>query len=154
MLRNALLTFTLLALVAPAVQAQNIDNEIELSRAVIQAERKALVEAVVRPTAQQDEEFWTVYWNYRGQLGSLGDRTVALIREYADSYGSLTDEQAQRLLKESVDIDVRESKIKKSFLKKFNKVLTPIQVARLYQVENKLDAVIKFELAAEIPLAE
>jgi hypothetical protein len=97
MFRNALLVITLLALVAPAVQAQNIDNEIELSRAVIQAERQALMSAVVRPTAQQDEEFWKVYWNYRGQIAKLGDRTVALIKEYSESYGSLTDEQAQRI---------------------------------------------------------
>jgi hypothetical protein len=83
----------------------------------------------------------------------VGDRIVALILTYADSYENLTDEVADTLVSEFVSIEKERARLKAKYLPKFKKVLPARKVARFYQVENKLDIVVLAEMAQEIPLA-
>jgi hypothetical protein len=96
--------------------------------------------------------FWPVYNDYVAALRKINDRNVKLITSYAAAYENLTDSQATAFMKESMDIDSAHTKLKQEWMPKFGEVLSPKMVARFFQIENKLDAVIKFELAAEIPL--
>ena len=66
----------------------------------------------------------------------------------------MTPEFAERLLEESFDIATQFDKTRQSHVRKFKKVLPVIKVVRLYQIENKLDAVLNFQLAAKIPLVQ
>ena len=58
------------------------------------------------------------------------------------------------MLDEMLAIQHDEVKVKKSHLSKFRKVLSEVKVARLYQIENKIDAAIRVELASGISLIE
>jgi polyhydroxyalkanoate synthesis regulator phasin len=151
-MKKLILVLGLVSLIfATGVSAQ-AEPSTDLSRAVIQAERKVFVEAAVQPSPQQADAFWKTYWEYRGQIKGISDRYVALVEEFVESYGSLNDDQASRMVKEAMAIDLDHVKVKQKYFKRFNKVLTSRQVARLYQIESKMDAVIKAELAAVIPL--
>ena len=75
-----------------------------------------------------------------------------LILDLANEFETLTGDRAQEMLKESLKIEGDRTKLKNKYIKKFNKVLPPKTVVRFLQIENKLDAVINYELAAAIPL--
>ena len=79
---------------------------------------------------------------------------MELISEYRDAYvnKTLSDQQALKLLEEYQLFKQLKLNIRKSFVQKFKEILPPKKVVRFFQVENKLDAIINFELAGGIPL--
>jgi hypothetical protein len=53
-----------------------------------------------------------------------------------------------------VGLEDHEVKLKRSIIPKLSKALPGLKVARYMQLENKVRALVKYELAAEIPLAQ
>jgi hypothetical protein len=137
------------------VCAQQARDGIEVTRAVIKAERRGIVSMNLELIDAESKAFWPVYDEYWVQMKKIGDREVVLIEDFAKNYNyeSLTNEKAEDMLKELLSIMKAENKLKKKYVKKFMKVLPAKKVLRYYQIENKLDTVINFELAATIPLA-
>ncbi|MGB5399835.1 MAG: hypothetical protein WBO71_06435, partial [Thermoanaerobaculia bacterium] len=88
----------------------------------------------------------------REAMRKVDDRSVTLINGYAESFDTMTDEIAQTMLKELMSIRQAELDVTRKYLKRFQKILPANKVARFFQLENKLDSVIDFELASEIPL--
>ena len=150
---SALLSAALFATVAAAASSA-VHSEIALTRAEIQTDRQAIVADNLPLTEEQAKAFWPLYRSYRGELATLGDKTVRLIEKYADTYDTLTDVQGQEMVDEFFAIQKEELKIRTAWVPKFAKVLPGKLVARFVQIENKLDAVIRLELAAEIPLVQ
>jgi len=141
----------LMLFAAPAVRAQ-VQSEIALTRADIQTERQALVAENLPLTEDQAKVFWPMYRTYREELAKLGDRFVALIEDYAKNYETMTDPQASTMVKEFLKIQKEEVAIKTAWVPKFEKILPAKAVARFFQIENKLDLIVRTEVSAEIPL--
>jgi hypothetical protein len=137
---------------APA--AAQVRSEIELTRQQIQTERQALVTAGMELTDEQAKAFWPVYREYRAELAPIGDRQVELIMGYADKYGSVDDDYAQKMLEEHLNIQQAKLEVLRKYVPRFLAVLPAVKVARFYQLENKLDAVVAFDLAASIPVLQ
>lgn len=129
-----------------------IVEEIELTRAIIQAERQTIVTRAMDLTAAEAQAFWPIYREYRLEMIKVGDRLLALITTYAQNYRGLSDEMAGKLLTDYLGIEKARLQVKNKYLPRFQKVLPPKKVARYYQVENKLDVIIQAELAEDIPL--
>ncbi len=136
-----------------ARQAQ-INNTIEMIRTVVQAERQAIVTDAMQFSASESELFWPLYREYRNDMSKVLDRRAKLIKDFAAEYGNLSDETAERMLKEFFDIENDTLKVKKRYVKKFQKILPPVKVTRFYQVENKLDAIVRVQLAQNIPFVQ
>ena len=77
-----------------------------------------------------------------------------MITDYAANYGSMTDELAKQLLDDSVKYRERQIKLQKKYIRKFRSVLPEIKVTRFFQLENKINAIVDYDLAAQIPLME
>ena len=149
-MKRGILTLIVIGMMtAPLLAGQ--EKSIGLTLAQIQAQRKNIIEETVAPSPQQSEAFWQTYWEYRGKVGVLNDRLVALIKEYADSYAALNDDQAEKMVKEFLDIDKERAKLKQEYIKIFEKILIPKQVVRWYQSEVKMDAVFLADAALSIP---
>jgi len=132
-------------------QASETDQRQQL-RAEIQADRQAVVAANLGLTDAEGAAFWPVYREYRGELSKVGDRMQKLIQDYAKIYDTATAEQAKPMVDEMLAIQQAELKVKESYLPKFRKVIPEVKVARFLQIENKIDALISLQLAADIPL--
>ena len=139
-----------LVLCVPLLSQSN--TEQKLDRVTIQTNRLSIIAANIQLSPQQSDVFWPLYHEYRGELLGVNDRLALLIREYAANFQIMTDEKAEALLDELIRIDKDRMKLKESYVKKFKKVLPSKVVMRYFQVENKLDTIINYELAAEIPL--
>jgi len=137
-----------LSLLAP-MSAAGKSTELTLSQ--IEANRRGIVKAVVVPTEQQAEDFWQTYWEYRGQVSLLNNRTVQVIDEFMAAENGLTADRAAALVYEVLDIESSRTDLKAEFVKRLKDVLRPTQVARWYQTERKMDSVIRADLAATIP---
>jgi hypothetical protein len=129
-------------------------NDVEITRADIQADRKALVAENLPLTDAQGGAFWPVYQEYRGEMSKIGDRTLKLITDYAEGYDTLTDVQASALMSEYLAIQKDSVRIKDKYRTRFEKVIPPKLALRFYQIENRLDAIIQMEVLSAIPLAK
>ena len=122
----------------------------------VRADKKLLVAANMNLTEQEAAAFWPVYEAYQKDLTALNGRIKGMIKSYADAYnqGAVSDETAKKLLNEALAIEASEVDLKKSYVPKFEKVLPAAKVARYYQIESKIRAAIKAELADGIPLVQ
>lgn len=148
-MKNALVAVIVVTLFAAPVFSA--EKSLGLTLAQIEAERKAITAEMVAPTEQQTELFWETYWQYRGGVKMLTDRTVEVLEEFAAAEGALSGDRSAALVLEVMDIEKRRAALKQTFVKRFQDVLTPSQVARWYQTERKMDAVIRADMALTIP---
>jgi hypothetical protein len=152
MMKTAFAAAILALCAAPMLLVAQTKTEQELTRAAIEANRKVLVSANMDLTEEEEAGFWPLYDDYQKDLDVLNKRTADLIVDYADNYYSLTDEKAKELLDEFLDIAEDRVKLQKTYVKKFRKKLPQRTVARYFQIENKFEAIVRFELARAIPL--
>ena len=158
-LRNALFLVAALAAAPaiaqtkPAAPAQT-DN-MQILREKLKADKKLLVAANRELTEAEAKAFWPVYEEYQKGLAKINDQLATTITAYAKEYnaGSLTDKKATELVSQSIAIEESESKLKRAFMPKLAKVLPGRKAARYMQIENKVRALIKYEIAGEVPLA-
>jgi len=129
-----------------------LENEIEAARKLMITERKLVLAGELMLTPDESKAFWPVYNEYLAEMRAIGDDEIRLITEFADNYQNMSDEFAERMLNDHLDIQSRALKLRRQYVKRFRKVLPPIKVAKLYQVENKLDAVLDYQLASQIPM--
>ena len=143
---------TLLALPA-AAQAQ---SDMEILRQKIKADKKVVVAANMQLTDAEAKGFWPVYDAYQKELQALNDRVAKAVVSYAEAYnkGPVSNETAKTLINEAIAIDDAEVKLKRAYLPKLEKVIPGMKVARYIQIESKIRAIIKYELAANIPLVQ
>lgn len=132
--------------------AQTATDELEAARTQIQADRKAIISKLMTMTEQESAAFWPVYNTYREDIRKVDYKLVALAESYFSAPDSLSDKQAQDMLKDWMKLRGDRLNVRKSYVGKFSKTLPMAKVMRFYQIENKMDAVIDYELAASIPL--
>jgi hypothetical protein len=127
-------------------------NNMEIIREKIKADKKLLVAANLDLTETEAKAFWPIYDEFQNQLTQNNERVANLIMEYAENYKIMTAETAQKLLNESLMIEEQRLELKQLYLPKFHTALPAIKVARYYQIENKIQAILHYEFAEGIPL--
>jgi hypothetical protein len=120
----------------------------------IRADKKLFIAENMRLTEAEAKAFWPLYEQYQDELFLLRARTMRLIDDYAEAYQKMTNDTARNLLNEVITIDTLGLKLRQTFLPKFRNVLPDVKVVRYYQIENKIDAALMYELAANIPLIQ
>jgi hypothetical protein len=120
----------------------------------IQANRKALVAANLKLTDAEATAFWPVYDRYQKEIGAVGDRFAAVVEDYTASFPDISDDKAMKLVDDYLKVEGDRVAVRRTFVPEFAKTLPGRKVARLYQIENKMDAVIRYDLAAVIPVVE
>jgi hypothetical protein len=123
-------------------------------REKVKADKKLVVASNMELTESEAKAFWPVYDQYQKDLGAINERMVKMIKSYADAYNakSMTDDGAKKLTDEFIAIEKAETAMKESYVPKLSKVLPPRKVARYLQIENKIRALVKYDLAGQIPL--
>ena len=157
----ALLSVTALMVViaafpVPALSQDKPTDNMQILRDKIKADKKLLVSENLNLTESEAKGFWPVYEEYQKDLAAINRRMANLIKSYAEDYNAntLTDEKAKKLTDELVAIGKSESELQAASVPKLRKVLPPKKVARYLQIENKIRAVVKYELAKAVPLVE
>jgi hypothetical protein len=142
------------ALPTPAWTQDKPADNMQILLDKIKADKKLLVAKNMDLTESEAQRFWPVYEEYQQQLANFNQRIGKLIESYAAAYrtNSMTDEAAKKIIAEFVAIEKGEAAVKEFFVPKVSQVLPPKKVARYFQIENKIRAVLKYALAGGIPL--
>ena len=153
MKRTYILVIAICLAVVPNVWSQSEDDRaIELTRSAIQAERQAILATNLELDEKESAVFWPLYEEYRKALEPAINTRVELLNKYFASYETLTDKEATALLNKHLAREQEVLKVRSAYAKKMNKSLSGKTVARFFQIENKMDLIVEYELAGEIPL--
>jgi len=129
-------------------------DDMQIVREKVRADKKLLVAENMQLTEAEAKAFWPVYDQYQDELFLLRSRTVKLINDFAGAYEKMSNDTAKKLMDEYMTIESLGPKLRQTYLPKFRKVLPEAKVVRYYQIENKIQAALFYELAKSIPLAK
>ena len=127
-------------------------DNMEILRESVLANKKLVIAENMKLTSSEAEKFWPVYEDYQKERGKIANQKLDLIEKYSKNYRTMTDELAIELLDKYMSIEAQRLALQSVFVPKFKKVLPPIKVTCYFQCENKIDAIINYDLAAQIPL--
>jgi len=147
--------FAVAALLALPAAAQT-KSDMQILADKIKADKKLVVAANMQLSEEEAKGFWPVYDAYQKDLAAINKRLFGVVKSYADAYnmGAVPDETARKLMNQYLAVEEAELKLKRAYVPRLEKVVPGTKVARYMQIENKIRAIVKYELAAQIPLVE
>jgi len=128
------------------------DANLQLMRQDIRAERKKIVAANMPLTETEATKFWPLYDRYISETIKVNDARYALIKEYAQNYGTTTAEQADSMIKRWITFDQDNTQLRLKFIPEFEKVISNQKTALFFQIDRRLGMMIELQLAQQVPL--
>jgi hypothetical protein len=153
--KTAILLVMTLAFIPALAQDKPADN-MQILREKVQADKKLVVAENMGLTEAEAKNFWPVYEAYQKELQQINQRLGKLIESYAADMkaNTLTDEKAKKMTDEFLAVQEDEINLMKAYVPKLAEVLPMKKVARYLQIENKIRAIMKYKLAAGVPLVK
>lgn len=154
---TALLAATLSASAVRAEEAKPdpaSETELRILVDTIRANRRAMIAVNLNLSPEEAEKFWPVYERYDKEISAISDRVAAIVQDYIASFRDLSNDKGLQLMGDYLAAEADRIKVRQTYLPEFAKVVSGRTAARFYQIENKMDAVIRYDLAATIPVVE
>jgi hypothetical protein len=128
------------------------DDTFQIFLEKIRADKKLFVASVMELTDSESKAFWPVYDSYQKELQKINEEMAKLIVDFANNYKGMSEDTADRLIQDSLKMDEKRAQMKKDFMPKFSKAIPKTKVLRYFQVENKIQLALNYELSSQIPL--
>jgi hypothetical protein len=131
-----------------------IDQNVQLLRQDIRSKKKQLVAANLNLTETEATKFWPVYEQYTAGLAKINDERVTVIKEYADSWGKMSDNQALSLTNRASAVEKNVADLRIRYVPIFSKVIPGTKVATFFQIDHRIQGLIDIQLASQLPLVQ
>ena len=131
-------------------------SNLEIIHEKLKADKKLIVSKYMELTESEAMKFWPVYDEYQKELQKSNERLLRMLQSYAANYKSksLTDEKAKTLLDEWIAIEQNEAKRRRDYAPKVLQALPAKKAVRYLQIENEYRILLRYDLAATVPLAQ
>ena len=120
----------------------------------LRSQRKQIIAANMKLTDAEAEKFWPLYDQYISDLQHVNGTKYALIKQYVDLKGNLSDAQADSAVEQWIGVDQKVSDLRLKYVPAFRKVLSAKNTALFYQLDRRVQLMIDLQLAASLPLIE
>lgn len=167
MIRIRHLTITAIAMLAVAASAHaqtatstpsedarelNLRAYVELLRSDVRSEAVAIMTGMMQFSEDEDTKFWPIYRQFEADLAKINDDRMALIKQYADNYATMTEPTADRLAQGALELEARRHELKVTYYERVKTALSPKTAARFLQVENQILLLLDLQIAAALPI--
>jgi hypothetical protein len=135
--------------------AEAITNQqLTLLRRDIRSIKKQLIAANLTLADSEATKFWPVYEQYSAETEKINNARTVIIKEYSDEYGTLTDAQADGLIRRWLDTDIEQTKLRQRYVPIFRKVLLGKKAATFFQLDRRISTMIDIQLTSQLPLVQ
>lgn len=142
----------LVLLAGAAAYAQDVNTAIEFLRTDVKAKKQELMAKAMKLSEKEAEVFWPLYREFEAELTRIGDERIAVIKEYAANYETITDEKASALMKKLLATDQKRQNLREKYFKKMSKALSARHAVRFIQTETYLIRLVDLSIGGEVPL--
>ncbi len=140
--------------ISSPVAAQQVREQTKLTYDVLTSEWTNLIGGVLDLTDAEAAAFWPLYEEYGAKKGELWNRRIDVIKIFLGSYAEMSPEMARILLDQNFNLKKQMLELEMAYAERFDDVLPPNKVTRLFQAENKLETTMMMEIAKDVPLAK
>lgn len=140
--------------IAVSSDAASADQQIALMRKDIRSMKKQIISANLNLTDSEATKFWPVYEQYSAEVEKINDQRTVIIKEYAEGYVTLTDEEADGLMRRWLDTDIAASNLRQKYVPIFRKALPGKTAATFFQLDRRISMIIDLQVTSQIPLVQ
>jgi hypothetical protein len=137
-----------------ATSQSGVDRDIQMLRQDLRSKKKQTIAANLQLTDADATKFWPVYDQYVAELTKINDEKYAVIKEYADAWGNMKDDQALSLTNRALAVEERVAQLRIKYFPVFSKVVSGSKVATFFQIERRVQALVDLQLSAQLPLVQ
>jgi hypothetical protein len=130
------------------------DGQLALFRKDIRSSKKQLIAANLNLTDAEAAKFWPVYDQYSVEVGKIDETRATIVKEYSDDYGSLTDAQADNLIRRWLGTDISASEVRQKYVPIMRSVLPGKKAATFFQLDRRISMMIDIQITSQLPLAQ
>jgi len=131
-----------------------MDLHMALLRKDIHSVKKDFISANLTLTEGEATEFWPLYEQYSASFDQISAMRTALVEEYANEYGTMTEEQADSLVRRWLDTDIEAAQLRQKYVPIVRKVLPAKKAATFFQLDRRISMMIDVQLTSQLPLLQ
>jgi Spy/CpxP family protein refolding chaperone len=129
-------------------------QDLDMLRKDIRSQKKQLMAQNLTLTDADATKFWPIYDQYVVDLSKTKDKQYAMFQEYADHFGTMTDDQASSLLKQLLDVDVGATQLRAKYLPIVSKAIGGKKGATWAQLDRRIQMMVDLQLSSKTPLVQ
>jgi hypothetical protein len=130
------------------------DQQLALFRRNIRSMRKQIVASNLDLTELEAAKFWPIYEQYAADLGKIDEDRATIVKEYAVAFGSVSDDQADNLIRRWLDTDISAAELRQKYVPLVRKVLPAKKAATFFQIDRRVSMMIDVQITSQIPLVQ
>jgi SHS2 domain-containing protein len=134
--------------------AANQETYLELLKSDLKTQKVAVITEAMAMTDAQSAVFWPLYRKYDAELMILNDKRLAVIKDFAANFETMTPAKADELTNKSFGFFEDRLKIQRKFYKELAKAMDPVLASKFMQVERSINTVFDFQIMSQIPLVK
>jgi hypothetical protein len=143
----------LLACAVPLPASQYAKDALELTRQAVETQRRVLVSGALPLTDAEAAAFWPLYDAYEKERRPLDERANRLVADFVAALPALSDSQADAMMNEALKVDEERLRLRRAWRDRMAHAIPPRKLVRFFQLQNKLDSVVRADVARQVPLA-
>jgi hypothetical protein len=129
------------------------DQDIALLRQDIRAMKMRVIGENMSLTDAEGQKFWPIYKHYADDLHDVHNEKYALLKQYAEMWSTMTDQDALIYVRRSMEVDAEAQALRLKYVPVVTEVLPGKKAATFFQLERKLCLMVDLQLFSQIPLA-
>jgi len=142
-------------LVAAPLGAQTVTMsklDEDTYRYAMTEQRRSIFAANLALGPEERERFWAVYDDYGKERGPLDKERFSLLQRYAQSYASLSDDQAMALALASGRLQVTEVELRLKYAATLRRKMSGRVAARFFQIDDYITTTMRMNFLSGVPL--
>lgn len=129
------------------------DADIQLMRQDLRAQKQKLIAQNLPMSESEAVKFWAVYNRYSQELKEINDEKFRLIKQYRDSWGTMSDEDALIYIRRWLEVDTQAHELRSKYVLDFTKALPGKKAATFFQLDRRISNMMDLQISSQIPLA-
>ena len=130
------------------------DEDIALLRQDLRAKKMQVIGENMSLSDTEAQKFWPVYNHYVKDLQEVNNQKYALLKQYAQMWGTMTDQDAVIYVRNWLEADGQAQALRVKYVPVVNQVLPGKKAATFFQLDRRLNMIIDLQLFSQIPLAK
>jgi hypothetical protein len=129
------------------------DEDIALLRKDIRAMKMQVIGQNMSLSDEEGQKFWPIYNHYVKDLQEVNDQKYALLKQYAEMWATMSDEDAMIYVRHWLEVDGQAQALRLKYVPVVSQVLPGRKAATFFQLDRRLNMIIDLQLFSQIPLA-
>jgi hypothetical protein len=130
------------------------DQDIDLMRQDLRNKKRQIIAENLPLSDAEAEKFWPVYQHYTNDLKQINDEKYALLKNYAQSWGDMSNQDALIYIRRWLEVDQKVQELRSKYVPVVSQVLTGKGTASFFQLDRRISMMMDIQLASQIPLVQ